>query len=75
MLYKCRCAHKEGIQKSGDTALFHIDLETVKRSASWLNGFVCLGKKILVTPEKARWALIVDSDTPEKRNPLFQPEI
>jgi hypothetical protein len=34
-----------------------------------------MGKKILVITEKDRWALIFDSDTPEKRNPLLQPEI
>jgi hypothetical protein len=33
------------------------------------------GAKILITPEKSRWAVIVDSDTSEKRNTLFQPEI
>jgi len=34
-----------------------------------------MGKKILAIPEKDRWAPIIDSDTPEKRNPLLQLEI
>jgi hypothetical protein len=77
MWYKCCFAHKEGIQKCGDTTLLSINLETRRRYSGQLHGSaaVCMANKILVTPEKAGWALIVDSDTSEKRNTLFLLEI